>query len=96
MGSSYPFTCPAYHYQVEVSGQGDAGMMVVTETVVCFDCKKLYDVVTRDLQKPLNEGGRPLRCPKSKKHRVAIWKDGDGCPKCGAVLRNDGETMLWD
>jgi hypothetical protein len=96
MGSLYQFTCPACHYQVEVSGQRDAGMMVETETVVCLDCQKLYDVVIRDLQKPLNEGERQLRCPKSKKHRVSIWKDGGCCPKCGDVLRNDGETMLWD
>ena len=47
MGKSYLFECPKCDYRASVSGGPDRGFNAATQTIVCLDCKKLYDVVIR-------------------------------------------------
>ena len=47
MGRSYWFECARCGYRAKVSGRADRGINLFVETIVCQDCKQLYDVVTR-------------------------------------------------
>ena len=47
MGRSYWFECSRCGYRATVSGCGDRGLDFFVQTVVCCDCKQLYDAVTR-------------------------------------------------
>ena len=47
MGKTYLFECGLCHYRVKVSGGRDAGVDCDVQTVVCRDCRELFDVFTR-------------------------------------------------
>jgi hypothetical protein len=46
MGRSYWFECAKCGYRAKVSGRVDRGINVFVQTIVCQDCKELYDAVT--------------------------------------------------
>jgi hypothetical protein len=46
MGRTYLFECPKCGYRSRVSGGGDHGFHFAVQTIVCLDCKELYDAVT--------------------------------------------------
>ena len=47
MGRSYWFECPKCAYRAKVSGRSDRGLNFFVQTILCRDCKELYDSVTR-------------------------------------------------
>jgi len=47
MGKTYLFECGLCHYRVKISGGVDAGLDCDVQTVVCRDCKELFDAFTR-------------------------------------------------
>jgi len=47
MGRSYFFECSKCGYRARVSGRADRGLEFATQTIVCQDCKELFDAVTR-------------------------------------------------
>ena len=47
MGKTYLFECGLCHYRVKISGGTDAGVDCDVQTVVCRDCRELFDVYTR-------------------------------------------------
>src|SRR5208283_2601074 len=47
MGRSYWFECSRCGYRAKVSGRADRGLNFFVQTIVCRDCKELYDAVTR-------------------------------------------------
>jgi hypothetical protein len=47
MGRSYWFECPKCGYRAKVSGRADRGLSFFVQTILCRDCKDLYDAVTR-------------------------------------------------
>jgi hypothetical protein len=61
MGRSYSFECPRCGYRAVVSGRADQGLDFFVQTIVCKDCKELYDVLTRmriaDSQATLQRSG---------------------------------------
>jgi hypothetical protein len=71
-------------------------MVGVTTTIVCENCKRLYDVLTADSSKSL--APVPVRCPKAKKHAVRQWTHPRPCPRCGTTMKLDknGVQVLWD
>ena len=98
MGTLYLFTCDACGYKAEVSGGDDAGMMCLTTTIVCEECRRLYDVATQG-----NPGSPPgqhrsikIACPKSGQHKVKRWRSARLCPKCNVKMRRGEVTVLWD
>jgi ribosomal protein S27AE len=64
MGRTYLFECPKCGYSAKVSGQEDRGFTLCIQTIVCRDCKKLYDAVIRI--KVSEAGSSGLRLPASK------------------------------
>jgi len=47
MGRSYWFQCSKCGYGAKVSGRADRGLNCFVQTIVCHDCKELYDAVYR-------------------------------------------------
>lgn len=47
MGRSYWFECSKCGYRAKVSGGEDRGTDLFVQTILCKDCKQLYDAVVR-------------------------------------------------
>jgi len=47
MGRSYLFECSRCGYRTKVSGRQDRGLDFSVQTILCRDCKELYDAVVR-------------------------------------------------
>ena len=47
MGRSYWFECPRCGYRAKISGRPDRGLNFFVQTIMCRDCRELYDAVTR-------------------------------------------------
>jgi hypothetical protein len=47
MGRSYWFECVKCGYRAKVSGGSDRGLNLFVQTVVCRECKELFDAVTK-------------------------------------------------
>jgi ribosomal protein S27AE len=47
MGRSYWFECGRCGYRAKVSGSADRGKDFFIQTILCRDCKRLYDAVTQ-------------------------------------------------
>ena len=47
MGKSYWFECEKCGYRAKVAGKADEGLHLTVQTVLCRDCKELYDAVIK-------------------------------------------------
>jgi hypothetical protein len=47
VGKTYLFECPQCQYRTKISGGADSGRHCIIQTVICRDCRELYDVFTR-------------------------------------------------
>jgi hypothetical protein len=47
MGRTFHFDCPYCHYQARVSGGAETGLNCAVQTIICLDCRQLFDVFTR-------------------------------------------------
>jgi predicted RNA-binding Zn-ribbon protein involved in translation (DUF1610 family) len=56
MGRSYWFECAKCGYRAKVSGRADRGLSFFVQTILCRDCRELYDAVIR-LRVPDELGG---------------------------------------
>jgi hypothetical protein len=85
MGTLHKYVCRSCGYYAEVSGGEDAGMESVTTTIVCEDCRRLYDIQidAHPFSKSPEEAliAFPICCPRCAIHRVREWKEGRGVPE---------------
>ena len=51
VGRTYIFECPQCQYRAKLSGGADSGVHCDVQTVVCRDCRELFDVFTRVRQR---------------------------------------------
>ncbi len=51
MGRTYHFECPCCHYRAKVSGGSDSGVHCEIQTIVCRNCRELFDVFTRQCRR---------------------------------------------
>jgi hypothetical protein len=47
VGRTYIFECPLCQYRAKISGGADSGIHCEIQTVVCRDCRELFDVFIR-------------------------------------------------
>ena len=47
MGRTYQFDCPHCQYHARISGGVDEGIHCVVQTMVCLDCRELFDALTQ-------------------------------------------------
>lgn len=96
MGTWVTFECARCQYRAQVSGGDDSGMVVDTTTILCVQCREIFDVVTHSRK---TNRDKKIRCPKDAKHEVRRWTSSDICPRCGDPgmgHAEDGEMTLWD
>jgi hypothetical protein len=67
MGRSYWFECPKCGYRAKVSGREDRGLIFFVQTILCRDCRELYDAVTR-----LRVPGHPIGLEPAAWHRARL------------------------
>ena len=96
MGQRFQFTCESCGYSADVSGGGDAGGTVCTQTYQCLDCRKLFDAVILEMLPQDRSKAIPPRFPKRKNHRIIEWQAGGLCPKCNGPMRAGELMCLWD
>jgi len=101
------FRCPDCGYAVEISGGLDYGFTGVTQTILCKECKELYDI-SLEVRAPEmcakeHEEGKPWRpsedelyCPEDDEHKVRAWKHPGKCPRCGGKMMRENLTINWD
>ena len=73
-------------------------MDALTQTIVCHDCRKLYDVYTGSREFPRSSEKAPLKltCRQDASHRISVWNHPGPCPVCGTVLKRGLQTAIWD
>jgi len=59
MGRTYQFDCPHCQYHARISGGADEGIHCAVQTMVCLDCRQLFDVVTRVRKLPETAPDKP-------------------------------------
>lgn len=69
MGRTYLFECPQCHYRAHISGGADSGMHCEVQTVVCRDCRELFDVITREHRRE-GEGDRLVKFPAFERPEI--------------------------
>jgi hypothetical protein len=47
VGKTYLFECPQCQYRVNISGGSDSGLHCEIQTIICRDCRELFDVFRR-------------------------------------------------
>lgn len=82
MGEMFDFKYPSCGYAEMLSGRDDCGMTAATTTILCQDCKKLYDVLISSKAWDANSYEEPF-CPKNRYHNIRRWKHPEFCQKCG-------------
>ena len=60
MGRTYLFECPRCEFRAKVSGRADKNFTLQVQTILCRDCRNLYDAVIRMKlpEPPLNPTGK--------------------------------------
>jgi len=100
MGALNKYVCPARGYHAEVSGGEDCGFEAITTTILCNDCRKLYDIQIGYTEwsqtEPSERKTFKMRCPRRAKHQIREWVDGGPCPQCGTPMENKGASLIWD
>lgn len=88
MGKTYVFECGLCHYRVKISGGADSGLDCEVQTVVCHDCRELFDVFIRVRRQAATTGKfklkhmeiPPVALPGSDAH-VSDWQNfKPACP----------------
>jgi len=62
MGRTYFFECSECGYRARVSGGVDRGEHIAVQTILCADCRELYDAVIEF--KALRNGSNPKTAPR--------------------------------
>src|SRR6185295_15601785 len=94
MGRTYLFECTKCGYRAKVSGGADDGLQFAVQTILCRDCRELYDAVTR-MRMPLVA---TLNRWKLKTSRLDAVKGPTTPPKFQAVLNRlppTGRRFRW-
>lgn len=100
MGVLQTYKCSSCAYGAVMNGGRQVGMASVQWTIHCHDCAELVDVLVSDEPWNLPKDWTPevYSCPEDDEHRVELWSESKGCPKCGEPMAVDrtGELVLWD
>jgi hypothetical protein len=62
MGRTYLFECSGCGYRARVSGGADRGRHIAIQTILCANCRELYDVVV-EFKASLQKENHPKAAP---------------------------------
>jgi hypothetical protein len=58
VGKTFHFECPQCHYRAKISGGPAQGLHCGVQTIICRDCRELFDVFTR-MRRPADRKDLP-------------------------------------
>jgi hypothetical protein len=100
MGDRYEHVCDSCGYRATVSGAPDAGMVAITETMVCSSCRQVVDVLVARHERDGTEPPVAPRCPRCEAGAGSLrsWRTGGACPRCPGAMSIDpgGAFVMWD
>jgi len=111
MGANYNFKCNKCGYKALTTGGHDFGMVAVTDTYICTDCKRIIDVTVGEYGKTFTKEEILIKkkndpdlhffvCPAcgSDKNLIKWDENIRPCPKCDGEMKkeNKGPVLMWD
>ena len=103
MGQMRKYRCPSCRYAETDAGGRSCGMIAVIETILCRDCRRLYDAIAEETpDEALQEDGRVrgnltgIRCPVSENHSFIRWRKPWPCPRCNTQMVASKLALNWD
>ena len=111
MGRLFTFKCDSCEYTVESVGKEDKGFISVLKPYICYDCKKVRDVLVGEMGEVVPEdmvdGVKFVNhdqknfysCPNCFGKNLTEWKTNSYiCPKCNGTMAIDrnAPTKMWD
>jgi len=100
MGKKVTYQCDKCAYSAHISGGRDVGMIVKTDTYVCYICKEIVDVVTEYWTDVTPDESNIGKCPKcNSSGNLKEWDSKKcPCPKCNGTMKVSPETeiTMWD
>ena len=99
MGRSYWFECSKCGYRAVVAGRADCGLNACVQTIVCQDCRALYDAVVR-LRIPDLPAADPARDASRRPARLLTdARPGNAVPTfqsvIGRLLYTGARRFTW-
>jgi len=99
MGRSYWFECMKCGYRAAVSGRADRGLHCFVQTIICQDCRQLYDAVTRiRVPEPITAKSGSNRRTTNPPGRLPASLAAGGPPTLQATLNrlsHLGSRLRW-
>jgi len=100
MGTLQTYKCSSCAYSALIGGGQTVGMSSVQWTIRCYECADLIDVLVSEEPWNTPENWKPeaYSCPNDADHRVELWSEGAGCPRCSGLMSVDeaASFVLWD
>ncbi|GAB4282963.1 MAG: hypothetical protein Kow0068_07740 [Marinilabiliales bacterium] len=99
MGTRRTYQCKKCNYSAHVSGGQDMGLVEKTNTVICYNCNELVDIVTEYYTKVILTDNIN-KCPKcGSTEYLKEWDNKKRlCPKCNGamIISPNTEITIWD
>lgn len=92
----FKFYCEGCGYTAMVSGKSRQGDFDEGMTILCEDCKQLYEIEPESAYTIKKSSHRMLRCPQHFAHRIKVWTFPGPCPKCGQPIKKGDHVISWD
>jgi hypothetical protein len=97
MVNFFRFSCEACNYSVVASGQNGRESLDAGMTILCEDCKQLYEIEPENSYTvKVKTSYRMLRCPKAYTHKIRVWTFPGVCPQCGKPMTKGEHVIRWD
>ena len=96
MATIYTFLCEGCNYTAEVAGESSALFAGQTETMICKDCKSLYDAVKGfTFNEDGEEGFYYSACEECDSENNKRWNySKKPCPRCGEKMEIDPYAVV--
>lgn len=100
MGTQVTYQCDNCDYSAHISGGQDAGMLVQTNTYLCYNCMEVVDVITEYITGMASDESDIGKCPICNfSEYLKVWDTkACPCPKCNGTMKVSPETeiTMWD
>jgi hypothetical protein len=92
VGKTFHFECPQCHYRANLCGGAAEGFYCEVQTIICRDCRELFDVFTR-VRRRADEPPLPVKFPAFARAEIppVILQDSLFAP-----TRRAPRPLIWE
>ncbi len=93
MGRTFQFECPWCQYRAQLSGGADSGINCEVQTIICRDCRQLFDVLTRLRRRQPEKNAQPTQRFRALRPEIppAVLRNGSFHP-----LNHPVPPLIWE